>query len=130
MATRTLNLITHPINWKHFSLLEVIVLSWNLVHWIRRSCLIQISLKNLKWRHLIPRGPTEQFMAKQYISVTYVGYIHDKCLSRNSLPNNAYQVIPGNLQKYVSTNRSPLQCKTLLVHFSNNMMLYCLLNVI
>ena len=41
-----------------------------------------------------------------------------------------YQVIPGNLQKYVSTNRSPLQCKTLPAHFSNNMMVYCLLNVI
>ena len=36
-----------------------------------------------------------------------------------SLP---YQVIPGNLQKYVSTNRSLLQCKTLPTHFSNNMM--------
>ena len=40
------------------------------------------------------------------------------------------QVIPGNLQKYVSTNRSLLQCKTLPAHFSNNMMVYCLLHVI
>ena len=40
-----------------------------------------------------------------------------------------YQVIPGNLQKYVSTNRSLLQCKTLPAHFGNNMMVYCLLNV-
>ena len=40
------------------------------------------------------------------------------------------QAIPGNLQKYVSTNRSLLQCKTLPAHFSNNMMVYCLLNVI
>ena len=40
------------------------------------------------------------------------------------------QVIPGNLQKYVSTNRSIFQCKTLPAHFSNNMMVYCLLNVI
>ena len=39
------------------------------------------------------------------------------------------QVIPGNLQKYVSTNRGLLQCKTLPAHFSNNMMVYCLLNV-
>ena len=33
------------------------------------------------------------------------------------------QVIPGNLQNYVyvSTNRSLLQCKSLLAHFSNNM---------
>ena len=31
------------------------------------------------------------------------------------------QVIPGNLQKYVSTNRSLLQCKTLPAHSSNNM---------
>ena len=35
---------------------------------------------------------------------------------------DAYQVIPGNLQTYVSTNRSLLQCKTLPAHFSNNMM--------
>ena len=34
-----------------------------------------------------------------------------------------YQMIPGNLQKYVSTNRSLLQCKTLPAHFSNNMMI-------
>ena len=40
------------------------------------------------------------------------------------------QVIPGNLQRYVSTNRSLPQCKTLPAHFSNNMMAYCLLNVI
>ena len=40
------------------------------------------------------------------------------------------QVIPGNLQKYVSTNRSLLQCKTLPAHFSDNIMVYCLLNVI
>ena len=40
------------------------------------------------------------------------------------------QVIPGNLQKYVSTIRSLVQCKTLPAHFSNNMMVYCLLNVI
>ena len=33
-----------------------------------------------------------------------------------------HQVIPGNLQKYVSTNCSLLQCKTLPAHFSNNMM--------
>ena len=30
-----------------------------------------------------------------------------------------YQVIPGILQKYVSTNRSLLQYKTLPAHFSN-----------
>ena len=42
----------------------------------------------------------------------------------------ANQVIPGNLQKYVSTNHSILWCKTLPAHFSNNMMVYCLLNVI
>ena len=41
-----------------------------------------------------------------------------------------HQVIPGNLQKYVSTNHSLLQYKTLPAHFSNNMMVYCLLNVI
>ena len=41
-----------------------------------------------------------------------------------------YQVIPGNLQKYVSTNRNLLQCKTLPAHFSNNMMVHCLLNFI
>ena len=40
------------------------------------------------------------------------------------------QVIPGNLQRYVSTNRSLPQCKTLPAHFSNNMMAYCLLNAI
>ena len=40
------------------------------------------------------------------------------------------QLIPGNLQMYVSTNRSPLQCKTLPAHFSNNLMVYCSLNVI
>ena len=40
------------------------------------------------------------------------------------------QVIPGNLQKSVSANRSQLQCKTLPAHFSNNMIVYCLLNVI
>ena len=39
-------------------------------------------------------------------------------------------MISGNLQKYVSTNRSPLQYKTLPAHSSNNMMVYCLLNVI
>ena len=44
--------------------------------------------------------------------------------------HDLFQVIPGNLQKYVSTNRSLLQCKTLPANFSNNMMLYCLLNVI
>ena len=31
-----------------------------------------------------------------------------------------FQVIPGNLQKYLSTNRSLLQCKSLPAHFSNN----------
>ena len=41
-----------------------------------------------------------------------------------------YQVIPGNLQKSVSANHSQLQCKTLPAHFSNNIMVYCLLNVI
>ena len=41
-----------------------------------------------------------------------------------------FQVIPGNLQKYISTNRSLLQCKILQVHFSNNMMVHCLLNAI
>ena len=40
------------------------------------------------------------------------------------------RVIPGNLQKYDSTNRSLLQCKTLPAHFSNDMMVYCQLNVI
>ena len=40
------------------------------------------------------------------------------------------EVIPGNLQKYASTSRSLLQCKTLPAHFSNNMMVYCLLNSI
>ena len=41
-----------------------------------------------------------------------------------------FQVIPGNLQKNVSTNRSLLQCKTLPAYNSNNMMVYCLLKVI
>ena len=49
---------------------------------------------------------------------------------RHLLSFDTIQVIPGNLQKYVSTNRSLLECKTLLAHFSNNMMVYCLLNVI
>ena len=39
-------------------------------------------------------------------------------------------VIRGNLQKYVSTNRSLLQCKTLPAYFSNNIMVYCSLNII
>ena len=38
----------------------------------------------------------------------------------NNLSHFASQVIPGNLQKYVSTNRSLLQCETLPAHFSNN----------
>ena len=38
-------------------------------------------------------------------------------------------MIPGNLQKYVSTSRSPLRCKTLPAHFSNNMLVNCLLNL-
>ena len=53
--------------------------------------------------------------------------------SRNQLVDADYtsnQVIPGNLQMYVSTNRSPLQYKTLPAHFSNNLMVYCSLNVI
>ena len=48
----------------------------------------------------------------------------------NKSANCYIQVIPGNLQKYVSTNRNLPQCKTLPAHFSNNMMAYCLLNVI
>ena len=40
-----------------------------------------------------------------------------------------FQVIPGNLQQYVSTNRSLLQYKTLPAYFSYIMMVYCLLNV-
>ena len=35
-------------------------------------------------------------------------------------------MIPGNLQKYVSTNRSLFQSETLPGNFSNNMMVYCL----
>ena len=31
-----------------------------------------------------------------------------------------YEVIPGNLQKYISTNRNLLHCKPLPAHFSNN----------
>ena len=46
------------------------------------------------------------------------------------IPGNKNQVIPGNLQKYASTNRNALQCKTLPAHFGNNMMVYCLLNLI
>ena len=37
--------------------------------------------------------------------------------------------IPGNLQKYISTNRSLLQYKTLPVHFSNRYDGFCLLFV-
>ena len=51
-------------------------------------------------------------------------------VSEKSSKGFNYQVIPENLQKYVSTNRSLLQCKTLPAHFSNNMTVYCLLNVI
>ena len=40
------------------------------------------------------------------------------------LENKTIQVIPGNLQKYVSTNRSLLQCKTLPAHFTDNVMVY------
>ena len=35
------------------------------------------------------------------------------------------QVIPGNLQNYVSIKRSLLQSKTLPAHFSNDRMVYC-----
>ena len=44
-----------------------------------------------------------------------------------TLLQNKSQVIPGNLQKYISTNRSLRECKTLPAHFSNNMTVYCLL---
>ena len=49
---------------------------------------------------------------------------------RTTITYSGNQVIPENLQKYVSTSRSLLQCKTLPAHFSDNMMVYCLLNVI
>ena len=49
---------------------------------------------------------------------------------KSSFHESTIQVIPGNLQTYVCTNRSLLQCKTLPAHFGNNMMIYCLLNVI
>ena len=39
-------------------------------------------------------------------------------------------MIPGNLQRYVSTNCGLLQCIALPAHFNNNMIVYCLLNVI
>ena len=49
---------------------------------------------------------------------------------QNSISRSvSIQVIPGNLQKYVSTSGGPLQCKTLPAHFSNNMMVYCSLKV-
>ena len=50
--------------------------------------------------------------------------------SSNISSGPSYQVIPGNLPKYGSTNRSLLQCKTLPTLFSNNMTVYCLLNII
>ena len=54
----------------------------------------------------------------------------DKCTWNCLFSSNRNQVIPANLQRYVSTNHSPLQCKTLPAHFDNNMMIYRLLNVI
>ena len=40
-------------------------------------------------------------------------------------------MIPENRQKYVSTDhRSLLWCKTLLAHFSNIMLVDCLLNLV
>ena len=53
---------------------------------------------------------------------------------RKSIPKinttPTYHMIPGNLRKDVSTNRSLPQCKTLPAHFNDNVMVYCLLNVI
>ena len=49
------------------------------------------------------------------------------CLSWNFM--QYLQVIRRNLQKYVSTSCSLLQSKTLLAYFSNNMLVYCLLNI-
>ena len=64
-------------------------------------------------------------------SVWRVGFLCLFSFRKNPrLETGAVQVIPGNLQKYVSTNRTLLQCETLPAHFSNNMMVYCLLNVI
>ena len=52
-----------------------------------------------------------------------------ECSAENSKLHFIFPGDSGNVQKYVSTNRSPLQCKTLSAHFSNNMMVYCLLNL-
>ena len=40
------------------------------------------------------------------------------------------QVIPENLQKYVSGNHSLPRCKVLPVHFSNNILIDCLLTCV
>ena len=83
-----------------------------------------------RWNPDAPLGMwyKEQLLAK----LVELNHPDITMLKKSRVPRlrKAFQVIPGNLQKYVSTNRSLLQCKTLPAHFSNNMMVYCLLNVI
>ena len=67
---------------------------------------VRVSIKERSWLKFIKRARSKRY----------------------TFPCN--QVIPGNLQKYVSTCHSLFQCKTLPAHFSNNMMVCCLLNVI
>ena len=59
-----------------------------------------------------------------------INFVLLDCELEEVMNHICFQVIPGNLQKYVSTNHIILQCKTLPAHFSDNMMVYCLLNAI
>ena len=117
---RILARFQHKFNWTN-SIYEETTVSLTMFKHLLQYLFIFLSLKST-YIHRI----TLFFL--QLTKYFWSGKIPE---TRNhTFVHSIFQVIPGNLQKYVSTNHSPFQCKTLPAHFSNNMMVYCLLNVI
>ena len=103
----------------------------SIVDFGKQNCNISLSQKPIIWFPELLSKFISGFKRGIFQDIKASNFIRSiNCSIMLLWISNSYQVIPGDLQKYVSTNRSLLQCKTLLAHFSNNIMVYCLLNVI
>ena len=75
-----------------------------------------------------PRNPRKLIPAKIYTDkVAHADFSNNEVPCTHTL---YYQVIPGNLQKRISSNYSLLRCKTLPAHFSANLLADCLLKFV
>ena len=98
----------------------------------RHTIIIQIPTFSYVEKSYLPESPPNITPSKNVFIRLKALQILSRLVKISACISNegTYQVIPGNLQKYVSTNHSLLQCKTLPAYFNNNIMVYCLLNII